>query len=410
MSCILFRNVRIWDADRREPEDGYVLVENGRFKEVSAEPITSGAARTVDGQGGVLMPGLIDCHIHVTLSEIDLRKLANIPLTMMTALAARNMRETLMRGFTTIRDCCGADRGLADAVDQGLLQGPRIFVSGRALTQTGGHGDFRLRTDLRRECRAESALDMQSRLADGVSEARAAARDELRLGSDHVKVMVSGGVASPTDPIENVQFAPEELRAIVDEAEAWNTYVAAHSYTPQSSRHAVDCGVRTVEHGNLVDRETAEHMARHDAYLVPTLAAYDIMDKFGIELGLPEVSIGKLQRVKDAGILAVEHCRGAGVKIGFGSDLLGDLREHQSCSLVLQAEAQTPREVLTSATRINAEILRQDGRLGVIAPGAVADLLIVDGNPLEDLGRLERQGKYLRVIMKDGKFEKLDLD
>ena len=409
MSCILFRNVRIWDADRREPEDGCVLVENGRFKEVSAEPITSSAARTVDGRGGVLMPGLIDCHMHLTLSEIDLRKLANIPLTMMTALAAQNMRETLMRGFTTVRDCCGADRGLADAVAQGLLQGPRIFVSGRALTQTGGHGDFRLRTDLRRECRSESALDMQSRLADGVSEARAAARDELRLGADHVKVMVSGGVASPTDPIENVQFSPEELRAIVDEAEAWNTYVAAHSYTPESSRHAVKCGVRTVEHGNLVDRETAEYMAQHDAYLVPTLAAYDIMDKFGIELGLPEVSIGKLQRVKDAGIHAVEHCRNAGTKIGFGSDLLGDLREHQSCSLALQAEAQTPREVLTSATRVNAEILRQDGILGVIAPGAIADLLIVDGSPLEDLGRLERQGKHLRAIMKDGKFEKLDL-
>ena len=410
MSCILFRNVRIWDADRREPEDGYVLVENGLLREVSAEPITSGVARAVDGKGGVLMPGLIDCHIHVTLSEIDLRKLANIPLTMMTALAAENMRQTLMRGFTTIRDCCGADRGLADAVEQGLLQGPRIFVSGRALTQTGGHGDFRLRTDLRRECRAESALDMQSRLADGVSEARAAARDELRLGADHVKVMVSGGVASPTDPIENVQFSPEELRAIVDEAEAWNTYVAAHSYTPQSSRHAVDCGVRTIEHGNLVDRETAEHMALHGAYLVPTLAAYDIMDKFGIELGLPEVCIGKLQRVKDAGVLAVEHCRSAGVRIGFGSDLLGALREHQSCSLALQAEAQTPREVLSSATKINAEILRQEGRLGVIAPGAVADLLIVDGNPLEDLGQLEHQGKYLRVIMKDGRFEKFDLD
>ncbi len=410
MSSILIRNVRIWDASRPEPEDGEVLVEGGRIKEVSEQPIRTSTARTVDGCGGVLMPGLIDCHIHVTLSDLNLRKLADIPVTLMTALAAQNLRETLMRGFTTIRDCAGADRGLADAVEQGLFAGPRIFVSGKALTQTGGHGDFRPQTDDSRACGSASALDIQSQIADGVPEVRAAARNELRRGADQVKVMVSGGVASPTDPIENTQYSAEELRAIVEEAEAWNTYVAAHSYTSRSTKLAVESGIRTIEHGNLIDPEAAALMAERGAYLVPTLVTYEIMDKVGRDLGLPEVSIEKLQRVKDAGLRAVEHCRAAGARIGFGSDLLGDLRKHQSRSLPLQAEAQSPREVLISATQINAEILNRSGTLGIIAPGAIADLLVVDGNPLDDLGLLEQQGRFLKAIMKDGSFAKCELE
>ena len=410
MAGILFRNVRIWDVSRPEPQDGEVLVEDGRIREVSEQAIRTSTARAIDGRGGVLMPGLIDCHIHVTLSELDIRKLADIPITLMTALAAKNMRETLMRGFTTIRDCAGADRGLADAVEQGLFAGPRIFVSGKALTQTGGHGDFRSQTEDAPSSASSSAMTIQSRIADGVSGVRAAARDELRRGADHVKVMVSGGVASPTDPIENTQYSAEELRAIVDEAEAWNTYVAAHSYTSRSTALAVSSGIRTIEHGNLIDRETAGLMAEKGAYLVPTLVTYFITDKFGRELGLPEVSIQKLQNVKDAGIRAVEHCRDAGARIGFGTDLLGDLREHQSLSLRLQAEAQTPREVLVSATAVNAEILNRTGSLGVIAPGALADILVVDGNPLDNLGLLEHQGRHLTAIMKDGTFAKCDLD
>ena len=409
MTCILFRNVRVWDATRQEPQDGEVLVEDGLIKEVSDRPIQASAARVVDGRGGVLMPGLIDCHIHVTLSELNIRKLGDIPVTLMTALAAKNLRETLMRGFTTIRDCAGADRGLADAVEQGLFLGPRIFVSGMALTQTGGHGDFRPQTESSQVCCGASALGIQSRIADGVSAVRTAARDELRKGADQVKVMVSGGVASPTDPIDNTQYSAEELRAIVEEAKAWNTYVAAHSYTSRSTVLAVKSGIRTIEHGNLIDRETADLMSEHGAYLVPTLATYYITDKFGRELGLPEVSIQKLQNVKDAGIRAVEHCRDAGTRIGFGSDLLGDLREHQSLSFRLQAEAQTAHEVLASATQVNAEILNRPGALGVIAPGAIADILVVDGNPLDDLGLLEEQGRHLRAIMKDGSFAKCEL-
>ena len=411
MTSTVFRNVRIWDGSRPAPEDAELLVEGDCIKEVSDRRIRASSAREIDGGGGVLMPGLIDCHCHVTASELNYGNLANVPLTMMTALAARNMRETLMRGFTTIRDCAGADWGLAAAVEQGLLEGPRIFVSGRALTQTGGHGDFRLRTQGGREAfESCTAISQQSHLADGVPEVRAAARDELRRGADQVKVMVSGGVASPTDPIENTQYSAEELRAIVEEAKAWNTYVAAHSYTSRSTVLAVESGIRTIEHGNLIDESTAKLMADHGAYLVPTLIAYDALDRSGKELGLPAVSIAKLQNVKGAGVHAVEYCRASGAKIGFGTDLLGDLRDQQSRSLLLQAEAQPAHELLSSATLVNAEILNRTGMLGEIAPGAKADILIVRGNPLEDLGLLEEQGRHLSAIMKDGSFAKLELD
>ncbi|MDE0307657.1 MAG: amidohydrolase family protein [Albidovulum sp.] len=410
MTSVVFRNVKVWDANRSEPEESEVLVESGIVKEVSDQPIRSESAREVDGRGGVLMPGLIDCHLHVTLSEIDLRKLAFIPLTMMTALAARNMQETLMRGFTTVRDCAGADRGLAMAVEAGLFQGPRIFQTGRALTQTGGHGDFRAPYENHDHSVNTNAIAPQSVIADGITEVRRAARNELRKGADFIKVMVSGGVASPTDPIDNAQYSIEELSAIVEEAAAWNTYVAAHAYTSHAATNAVRSGIRTIEHGNLIDRETADLMAKNGAYLVPTLPAYDIMDKLGEELGLPQVSIEKLQIVKDAGIRAVEHCRAAGTRIGFGTDLLGDLREHQSCGFALQAQAQTPQEVLTSATLVNAEILNQSGKIGVVSPGAIADLIVVDGDPLADLGILEHQGRYIPAIMKDGEFAKCELE
>ena len=409
MANTVFRNVRVWDGGRAEPEDGEVLVENDRIVEVSDRPIKAAAANEIDGRGGVLMPGLIDCHCHVMASEVDYQRLEDVPPSLMTALAARSMKEMLMRGFTTIRDCGGADWGLAAAVEQGLFPGPRIFASGRALSQTGGHGDFRRRTQSIEPCACSSALTFATQVADGITEVRKAAREELRKGASQIKVMVSGGVASPSDPIDNKQYSAEELRAIVEEAAAWNTYVAAHSYTAHATTHAVECGVRTIEHGNLIDEPTARLMAEHQVFLVPTLVAYDALDRHGSALGLPAVSIAKLQAVWGAGLRAVEFCRSAGTKIGFGSDLLGKLRDMQSHSLLLQAEVQTRHEVLTSATSVNAEILNQTGTLGVIAAGAKADILVVAGDPLKDLGILQEQGRHLSAIMKDGQIAKNEL-
>ena len=262
MATTVFRNVKVWDSSRAEPEDGEVRIEDDRIVEVSDRPIKAADANEVDGRGGVLMPGLIDAHCHVMLSHVNPQRLEEVPPTLMAAMAARSMRETLMRGFTTIRDCGGADFGLVAAVEQGYFPGPRIFASGRPLSQTGGHGDFRRRTAGAVEpCACGSAVGFATQIADGVTEVRKGAREELRRGASQIKVMVSGGVASPSDPIDNRQYSAEELRAIVEEAESWNTYVAAHSYTVRSTTHAVECGVRTIEHGNLIDEATARLMA-----------------------------------------------------------------------------------------------------------------------------------------------------
>ncbi len=352
MDQILFRNANVVDAGDPEPREGCdVLVEGDRIREVSDRRIVSRGAIEFDVGERTLMPGLIDCHCHVILTEMDLSRLEAKPATLMTAEAAQVMRGMLDRGFTTIRDAAGADWGLKKAVEDGLLAGPRMFISGRALSQTGGHGDFRRRTQATVEpCACANALVYNTTIADGVPEVRKAAREELRKGADQIKVMVSGGVASPNDPFDNTQYSPEELRAIVEEAESWHTYVFAHACTPDAIRHAVNCGARTVEHGNLFDAETAALMAERGVFMVPTLATYDAMDRRGAELGLPDVSMQKLKSVLDAGLRSIEICKEAGVHMGLGTDLLGATQEDQSREFLVRSEVLTPHEIITAAT------------------------------------------------------------
>ena len=407
MTSIVFRNCRLVDATAPEAREGFdVLIEDDRIREVSDKPIKTTEATEIDVAGRVLMPGLIDCHVHVTLSELNIFTLDAEPLTHMTAQAAGIMKGMLDRGFTTVRDAAGADWGLAQAVESGLFAGPRLFISGRALSQTGGHGDFRRRTQSFEPCACGNTLTNLTRVADGVSEVRRAARDELRKGANQIKVMVSGGVLSPNDPVDNKQYSAEELTAIVEEAAAWHTYVLAHSYTPEAIVHAVECGVRSIEHGNLIDREAAAAMAEKDAFLVPTLAAYEATDRHGKELGLPEIAMEKLKIVLDRGLGAIEIAAEAGVRVGFGTDLLGATHHYQSLGLNIQAEAQNAHGVITAATATNAAILGREGELGVIAAGALADLLVVDGDPLQDLGLLDGQGAHLLAIVKGGQFHK----
>jgi len=245
-----------------------------------------------------------------------------------------------------------------------------------------------------------------ARIADGVSECRRAARDELRKGATQIKIMASGGVASPYDPVWNLQFSEGEVRAIVEEARAWHTYVMAHAYTPEAIRRSIDFGVRSIEHGNLIDRATAEHVAGAGAFVVPTLVTFDAMHRFGRELGFPEVSLAKLGDVREAGLRSLEILQAAGVKIGYGTDLLGPMHRHQSREFVIRAEAMAPFDIIRSATTINAELLNRSGEIGVIAPGARADLIAVDGNPLADISLLDGQGEHLTHIMKDSVFYK----
>ena len=245
-----------------------------------------------------------------------------------------------------------------------------------------------------------------SNIADGVDEVRRAARQELRRGAHQIKIMASGGVASPTDPIWNLQYSEDEIRAAVWEATSWRTYVMAHAYTPEAIHRCVTFGVRTIEHANLIDEPTARHCAEHGAYVVPTLVTYEAMSRFGALLGLPQVSLDKLGDVSEAGLASLEILKRAGVKVGLGTDLLGDMHRHQSRELSLRAEVLSPFEVLTSATATNAEILQRTGELGTIAPGALADILVVDGDPLADIGVLERHDQCLLAIMKGGAFFK----
>ena len=409
MAAIIFANCAVLDGTAKElREDHHILVEDGRIREVSDRRISSAGAETVDLKGGTLMPGLIDAHVHVIAVDQVLARLAERPVSLVTLQAARILEGMLQRGFTTIRDAGGADGGLAEAVEEGLVRGPRVFPSGQALSQTGGHGDLRPRTRSVSVvacacCEGGAGL---ARIADGVSECRRAARDELRKGATQIKIMASGGVASPYDPVWNLQFSEGEVRAIVEEARAWHTYVMAHAYTPEAIRRSIDFGVRSIEHGNLIDRATAENVAGAGAFVVPTLVTFDAMHRFGRELGFPEVSLAKLGDVREAGLRSLEILQAAEVKIGYGTDLLGPMHRHQSREFVIRAEAMAPFDIIRSATTINAELLNRSGEIGVIAPGARADLIAVDGNPLADISLLDGQGEHLTHIMKDSVFYK----
>lgn len=400
---LLFRNARVLDCETGEARPGRsVLVEDDRIVEVGEGEIHATDARVIDAGGRTLMPGLIDAHVHAVITTMNLAAMTTRPASLVAIEAARILERMLHRGFTTVRDAGGADYGLAQAVALGITPGPRIFYSGRTLSQTGGHGDFTPKTDAPMLCACQIHSTGFSHVADGVAAVRKAAREELRRGASQVKIMASGGVASPSDPIWNLQYSKEEMRAIVEEAESWRTYAMAHAYTPEAITRAVEAGVRTIEHGNLIDAATAEKMKGAGAYLVPTLVTYFAIDEMGRALGFPEKSLAKVKDVLDAGLASLEIAKAAGVPIGFGTDLLGETHEQQSREFGIRARVQSPAEILRSATVVNAEILGRTGELGVVAPGALADLLVVDGDPLEDLSLLEEPAKSLAVIVKGG--------
>jgi len=411
MAQILFQNCAILDGTLPELREGYnVLVENERIAEVSDKPIKAVNAYSINLGGRTLMPGLTDAHVHVNAVTADLGGLVDLPPTLLTAKAKPILENMLKRGFTTVRDAGGADWGIAEAVRLGLFKGPRLLFSGHALSQTGGHGDGRSKNNNNEPCACNYYTSSLSRIADGVDEVRKAARDELRKGATQIKIMASGGVASPTDHVANTQYSLEEIRAIVEEAEAARTYVMAHAYTARAIKRAVECGVRSIEHGNLIDREAAETVAAHGAFVVPTTVTYEMLAKMAAQLGMAPVSVAKIEDVREAAITALDICKKAGVKIGHGSDLLGEMQEFQSLEFSLKAQVLSPHEVITCATLTNAELFNMQGEIGVIAPGALADILVIDGNPLKDLNLLQEQGRYMRIIMKGGEFYKNELN
>ena len=400
---ILLANARIVDGSAPEPSDPLdVLVENGTIREVGRA--LASAADRLDLGGRVLMPGLIDAHVHVVACLANLGANAVLPDALVAHRAARIMHGMLMRGFTTVRDVGGATAGLRAARDEGLFEGPRLVLCGKALSQTGGHTDFRGRYEDRPQ--PHWRLGALGRLCDGVDEVRRACREEIKGGADFIKIMANGGVASPTDPIHFLGFSGEEIRAAVEEAGNAGTYVAAHLYTDEAIARAVECGVHSLEHCNLITPATARAAAAAGCVAVPTLVTYEALASEGAAMGLPPDSVAKIETVRGAGLRSLETMREAGLPMAFGTDLLGGMHRHQSEEFVIRGRALPAREVIASATSVAARLLRMEGRIGVIAPGAHADLVVVDGDPLADLSLLTGQGRHMPAIMLGGRFVK----
>ena len=402
---ILFSDAALLDTEAGEVRPGRsVLLSDGVVSAVGGPELRAPSGqqvREVRLQGRTLMPGLIDAHVHVNAVTADLAAMAEWSPAYVTARAAHLLRAMLLRGFTTVRDVGGADYGIAAAVEEGWLEGPSVVFGGKALSPTGGHGDHRSRgRDAHDSCYCAPAL---SRICDGVDQVRAAVRDEVRRGAHHIKLMLSGGIASPTDRVDGLQFSTDEITAAVDEAAAAHVYVTGHAYTTKAINRALECGVRCIEHGNLMDESSVEVLVRNDAFYVPTLATYTALAERGRESGLPEESYRKLSTVLEGGLHALELAHHGGASIVYGTDLLGAMQDAQLTEFTIRADVQPAAAILRAATVNAASLIGERGRLGVIAPGARADVLVVDGDPLQEIEVLTRPETCLLMIVQGGR-------
>jgi imidazolonepropionase-like amidohydrolase len=401
----VIRNANVFDsASGRLHPNSQIVIEGGHIRAVTSEPVQVDDARAIDAGGRVVLPGLIDAHVHVVATSHDLVDLALQPASLVSAQSSHIMRGMLMRGFTTVRDAAGADFGLQEAVERGLFEGPRLFIAGFPISQTGGHADMRPKGVRSREMFCSCAgLGLIGAIADGVGEVRRAVREQVRNGANQIKIMAGGGISSPTDPIDGTQFSIEELRAACEEAAAANLYAMAHAYSPRAVTRAVQAGVRSIEHGNLIDEATAKVMKSHGAFLVPTLSTYVALAQEGQRLGWSPAMLDKLKVVHQRGIEAVKIARAEGVPVVFGTDLLGHMHDRQSGEFDLRLPAMTPVEAVQSATFVAAQLMRQEGRIGQLVPGAWADLLVVEGDPTRGLAMLTAPDQGIRLIMKGGR-------
>jgi imidazolonepropionase-like amidohydrolase len=418
-AAILFENVRIFDGRNAAlSASSHVLVRGNAIERISAAPIDvrgNADVQVIAAGGRVLMPGLIDAHWHAFMAATPQAVLMSAEPSYLHLLAARQAEATLMRGFTTIRDLGGPVFGLKRAIDEGIMIGPRIYPSGAFISQTSGHGDFRFLFELPRKPGGPlSYTEIQgiSAIADSPDEVRLRVREQLRLGASQIKLMAGGGVSSPPhNPIESTQYTEAELRAAVEAAENWGTYVTVHAYHPRAMQMAIRAGVKVIEHGQLADEETVRMMAEKGVWWSLQPLTYDTH----MSAHMPAASRQRAIQVFEGTDNAYRLARKYNVRTAFGADILGDAEAagRQGAALVVLARWYAPAEVLKMATADNGELMALSGfinpypgKLGVVEERALADLLLIDGNPLENLDLVADPDRNFLIIMKDGKIYK----
>ena len=411
MPQTLFTNANLVLDGFTDLQRGFnVLVKAGRIASVSAQRIDARDVAVIDVGGRTLMPGLIDAHAHITGLSLTPKNIA-YPAAEIAIASANYLRNCLMDGYTTIREAGGADHATARLLAEGHIIGPRLFYSGKALTQTGGGADFRTPDEEIDPCGHVGPFSNMSVISDGTNEVRKAAREELRKGATQIKLFASGGVVFPAEGhATRYEFAEEELRAVVEEATSRGTYVMAHVYTDEGVRRCLKAGVRSIEHANFVSEKTVAMMAECGAFYVPTFISLVQRVESAAETDLPAVIVDNLRRTIARGRQVYGWAQEHKVPTGFGTDLWGpDAQKSQLREFEMRQDLDTPANILRSATVTNADLLMEKGTLGTIAEGAYADLLVVEGDPLADLRVLMKPQTNLKFIMKDGVVYKNEL-
>lgn len=413
----LFEQVRIFDGEKLELSAPMnVLVRGNVIDTISNKPITLAdgeQALVIAGNGRTLMPGLIDAHWHAMLASLPMQALLVADIGYINLVAGQQAEQTLMRGFTSVRDLSGPAFGLKRAIDDGVIKGPRIWPSGAMISQTGGHGDFRFPYEVPAPQNAglnRGEATNAGVIADGVDEVRKRVREQLMLGATQIKLAAGGGVSSMYDPIDVAQYSEDEFRAAVEAAENWGTYVTVHAYTSRAVQTAINAGVKVIEHGQLIDDKTAQLMAKKGVWL--SVQAFIDNEFANPQQGEARIKQQLVQAGTDRAIAMAKKHK---IKLAWGTDILFNPRapKNQGAMLATMSRWFSPAEVLRMATSTNAQLLALSGprnpykgQLGVVKQGALADLLLVDGNPLEDLSLIADPQRNFVVIMKDGRVYK----
>lgn len=407
MAAIILRNGTLIDGTGSDAVPGAALaIEDGNIRAVgkATDVAVPDGARVYDLDGQTIMPGLMDAHVHFGLVDLSISAAQRESLAVWAMKVRQVIEDTLDMGFTTVRDAGGIDGGFAQAVELGFFRGPRILPSGSPITQTGGHGDWRQRYQGVAPPIIPGLIAMPA-ICDGPDAVRKAAREQFRVGATQIKVMASGGAMSPVDELETTQLSVEEIATAVHEANATGRIVIAHTYSPQSITVALEAGVKSIEHGNFLDERTAALMAEKDAYLVPTMVTYEMIDRFGADYGVPEFNLQKIRRAKEGAIESIKIAKAAGVKIGSGSDLLAQMQPFKSTELSLKAQVIGAMSAIVSATRTNAELFGLGDKTGTLEPRKWADVIVIDGDPLTDIECLQERDN-VKLVLKQGAIAK----